>query len=76
MAQEIIQNGISTITLDNLKYKVNTYSEQVGWLQIVNIVNPAAPFIVAEIYSGIVYWKVPPTGTKFKKSDGLDVILD
>lgn len=76
MATEYIQTNNNLITIDSLKYKVNIYSEQTSFLEIVNISNPAAPFIVCQIYGNTIYWKVPPTGTKFKKSSGVDVTLD
>lgn len=74
MATEYVQTGNNLITIDNLKYKVNVYNEQTSWLEIVNIVGN--PFIVCTIFGNTIYWKVPPTGTKFKKSDGVDVTLD
>lgn len=74
MATEYVQTGNNLITIDNTKYKVNVYNESTSWLEIVNIVG--VPFIVCTVFGSTIYWKVPPTGTKFKKSDGVDVILD
>jgi hypothetical protein len=76
MATQYVQTNNNLITLDTLKYKVNIYNEATAFIEIVNIVNPASPFIVCQIYGNTIWWLVPPTGTKFKKSDGLDVILD
>lgn len=78
MPIQTILNGVNVISVDDTKYKINTYSEQAGWLEIVNIVNPASPFPVCRLYAGITHFLVTPTGAKFGKSkaSGLDITLD
>lgn len=75
---QTILNGVNVISVDDTKYKINTYSEQTGWLEIVNIVNPQAPFPVVRLYAGITHFLVTPAGAKFNKSksSGLDITLD
>jgi hypothetical protein len=76
MATQYVQTNNNIITLDDTKYLVNVYNEQTSWLEIVNISNRQNPFIVCTIFGSTIHWRVPPTGTNFKKSDGIDVTLD
>jgi len=78
MAIQTIQNGINLISVDDTKYVINTYSEATGFLEIVNIQNPAAPFPVCRIYAGLTHWIVTPSNPKFNKSKntGTEVTLD
>lgn len=76
MPIQTIQNGINLISIDDTKYVINTYSEQTGYLEVVN--NVGVPFTVCRIYAGITHWLVTPPGAKFNKgkSSGIEVILD
>jgi hypothetical protein len=78
MAIQTIQNGINLISVDDTKYVINTYNENTGYLEVVNIVNPETPFVVCRIYAGITHWVVTPLSNKFNKSKstGIEITLD
>ena len=78
MAIQTIQNGINLISVDDTKYVINTYNENTGYLEVVNIKDPLKPFPVCRMYAGLTHWIVTPLAAKFNKSKstGIEITLD
>lgn len=67
MAQNVIQMGSSTIWFDDAVFKVNTYDQIQGRLDVVRISNNV---IVCQLYNGTVHWRTPPAAAAFLSAFG------